>query len=121
MLRTQLEVARQQSGERLELVVASGGPTRNVLRNRLDASAAETPVVVAEGTDAAVGAALIAGQAVDLWPDALQAGHALRGEGRRYDPEPELVAAARAGGSLADRLAAAALPLFSDLSRIRRP
>lgn len=121
MLRTQLEVARQQSGERLELVVSSGGPTRNVLWNRLDASAAETPVVVAEGTDAAVGAALIAGQTVYLWPDALQAGHALRGDGRRYDPEPELVAAARAGGSLADRLAAAALPLFSDLSRFRQP
>jgi xylulokinase len=120
MLRTQLEVARRQSGERLELVVASGGPTRNDLWNRLDASAAEIPVIVAEKTDAAVGAALIAGEALDLWPDALLAGRELRGEGRRYEPEPELVAQARTCGSLADRLAQAVSPLFSDLSRMRR-
>jgi hypothetical protein len=42
-------------------------------------------------------------------------------EGRRYEPEPELVATAQAGGVLADRLAAAVLPLFSDLTRFRRP
>jgi xylulokinase len=120
MLRTQLEVARRQSGERLELVVASGGPTRNDLWNRLDASAAETPVIVAKETDAAIGAALIAGEALDLWPDALLAGRELRGEGRRYEPEPELVAQARTCGSLADRLAEAVLPLFSDHLRMRR-
>jgi xylulokinase len=120
MLRTQLEVARRQSGQRLELVVASGGPTRNVLWNRLDASAAESPVIVAEETDAAVGAALIAGQAVGLWADAVASGRELRGVGRRYEPEPELVASAGAYRSFTERLGAAALPLFPDLSRFRR-
>ncbi len=111
-LRRNLGVAREVAGSAFAAVVTSGGPTRNELWNRLDAAAAETPMIVSPESDASVGTALVAGEAAGLWPCALGAGRAMRGQGVRFDPEPALVEAARAAAAIADELAEVTLPLF---------
>ncbi len=118
-LRRNLGVARRVSGIELGSVVVSGGPTRSELWNRLDAAAAELPLVVAPESDSAVGSALIAGEAAGLWPSALGAGREMRGDGIRFAPEPQLVEAARAAAEIADQLAERVLPLFDSLATLR--
>lgn len=118
-LREQLELARDVADEELSLVVSSGGPTRCRLWNELDAAAAATPVLVVPETDAAVGAALIAGEAVHLWENALEAGAELRGPGEVYEPDPELAHVAATAAALARKLAGSTLPLFEQLGTLR--
>lgn len=118
-LRQHLQVARRVTAERFDVIVSSGGPVRNELWNRLDAAATETPIAVAPQADAAVGAALIAGEGAGLWPDAVALGRALRDDGPVYEPEPELVAAAREGDKLSRELAGRVAPMFASLRGIR--
>jgi sugar (pentulose or hexulose) kinase len=111
-LRRNLDAARRVAGYTPASVVASGGPTRSVLWSRLDAAAVELPLVVAGESDAAVGSALVAGEAAGLWPDALEAGRATASGGTRYEPEEELLRAARSAAALADEVAGRTLPLY---------
>jgi xylulokinase len=117
MLRWNLRAARRVTGLEFDRVVSSGGPTRCTLWNRVDAAAAEVPVVVAAGSDAAVGSALIAGAAVGLWDDPIEVGARLR-RPRRFDPDPELVAAMRELDRRSRMVADALLPLFGRLARL---
>jgi xylulokinase len=87
--------AEESTGKRITTLVASGGPTRSRLWNRLDAAAIERPIVISSHTDAAVGSAIIAGEALGLWPDANSVGEQLRGAPVVIEPEAQLVAAAR--------------------------
>jgi len=116
MLRWNLTVARRVSGLRFDRVVSSGGPTACSLWNRLDAAAAETPVIVARGSDASVGSALIAGAAVGLWGDPVEVGESFRRRGRRFDPEPALVAAMRDLDERARAVADGVLAAFRRMS-----
>lgn len=94
-LRRQLAVAREVAGREFHLLVSTGGPTRSSLWNRLDAAAAEIPLIVAPLSDAAVGCALVAAEGTGLVESALRCGRSLRGRGQPYAPEPELVSRAR--------------------------
>ena len=118
-LRGQLELARDIAGEDFSLVVSSGGPTRSRLWNELDAAATRTTIIVAPETDAAVGAALLAGEAVHAVGDAIEAGSQLRGLGDPYEPDPELARVATTTADLALELAERALPLFQQLQTLR--
>jgi xylulokinase len=95
LLAQHVAAAEECTGARITTLVASGGPTRSELWNRLDAAAIERPIVISHHTDAAVGSALIAGEALGLWPNANGAGARLRGTPMVVEPEANLVAAAR--------------------------
>jgi xylulokinase len=118
-LREQLTLARNVAAEEFSLVVSSGGPTRSRLWNQLDAAAAATPVLVVPETNAAIGAALLAGEAVQLWEDALEVGAELRGPEEVYEPDPELAQVAATAAILAQKLARSTLPLFEQLATLR--
>jgi xylulokinase len=90
MLRLHLRELKAVSGTEIDVIAASGGPTRNELWNRLDAAAARTDILVVD-SGAAIGSALIAGEHAGLWASAIAAGSTLAHTGRRIAPEPDLV------------------------------
>jgi xylulokinase len=119
-LRQHLAIARSVAKGEFHLIVCSGGPTGNALWNRLDAAAAETAIVIAPESDAAVGSALIAGEAAGLWPSALAAGELLRAGAPVVEPEPELSLVARHEADLSAEAQAAASSLFAPLAQFRQ-
>jgi len=120
LLRANLVVAEDVAGIHVDRIVASGGPTRSALWNSLDAAAVERPIVVAEDSDAAVGSALLAAESLGACSDAVAAGRTLRGDGRRYEPDPELVAAARVIAASSRAASDATLPVLRVFGRQRR-
>lgn len=118
-LREHLDAARRVANHDFATIVSSGGPTASNLWNRLDAAAAEARVHVAPESDAAVGSALVAGEAEGLWASALEEGRGLRKSSPIFDPDPELAAVARRLRAVGQKLASSALPLFRDLAPIR--
>ena len=65
---------------------ADGGATRNRFLMQFQADLLGSPVeVAAEPETTALGAAALAGLAVDVWPDAEALGHHIR-RGARYEP-----------------------------------
>lgn len=119
-LRQHLAIARSVAKREFDLIVSSGGPTRSALWNRLDAAAVETAIVIAPETDAAVGSALIAGEAAGLWPSALAAGELLRDGAAVVEPEPELSLVAQHEADLTAEAQAAAFTLFGPLAEFRQ-
>lgn len=117
----QLAVARRLAGHGFDLVVSTGGPTASRLWNRLDAAAAEAPVVVAPVSDAAVGGALIAAQAAGLVSSALECGRSLRAGGPVFEPEAALVERARRLATQLEPVQALALALTEGNRRHGRP
>jgi len=120
MLRVNLDAAQAVSGVRVEYVVSSGGPTRNRLWNELDAAAAGVPLIVAPRSNAAIGSALIAAEAIGGCDDALTAGRTLRGAGEEVVPDPVLADSTASRFALSHDLSEASLPLLRRLGDERR-
>jgi xylulokinase len=106
-----LQTMERRLGTRFQRIVASGGATRNDfwLQNKADISGLD--VEVSETADASpLGAALLAGVALGVWPDLDAASERVKGRTRLFRPNPAMHARYQPLATLYQSLACALAP-----------
>ena len=85
-----LQTMERSMQTRFERIVVSGGATQNAfwMQNKADISGADVEVSEIQDTSP-LGAALLAGVAVGMWPDIDAAVEQVKGDTRVYHPDPE--------------------------------